>query len=63
MAIVEDSENPEIKIDTDTCIYCIGNSACRKSDGTIMTSKEYCEEINTCAATIDWDKIAESREY
>lgn len=47
----------EETVDTDTCEYCKGNSQIRKKDGTCMTSKEWCESVDTCAATIDWDEV------
>lgn len=57
MAIVKDYEDNNKEIDTEKCEYCKGNSAVRKSDQTLMTSQEWCAEVGTCAATIDWDKV------
>lgn len=57
MPKVKDYSDDSVEIDTDTCKYCTGNSSVIKKDGTRMTSKEWCEEVNTCAATIDWDKV------
>jgi hypothetical protein len=57
MAIVKDWEDPKKKINTSTCKYCTGDSAVRNPDGSLMTSKEWCTEVETCAATIDWDKV------
>jgi len=57
VAVVYDYEDPKIEIDTETCQYCTGISSVLKKDNTHMTSKEYCEAVNTCAATIDWDKV------
>jgi len=40
------------------CQFCTRNSACRVADGSrLMTSWEWCQEVNTCAATIDWDAV------
>lgn len=41
------------------CRFCTGDSACRVLDGSrLMTSWEWCQEMNTCAATVEWDKIS-----
>lgn len=39
------------------CKDCTGDSAVRKADGTLMTSPEWCESVNACGATIDWDRV------
>ena len=54
---VRDDETGELVIDTETCLYCTGMSAVRKTDGSLMTSREWCESVTTCAATIDWEKM------
>lgn len=60
----EDEEGTPPSIDTDSCIYCTGKSAVWSNElGRHLTSKEYCELVTTCCATIDWDKIAERQEY
>jgi hypothetical protein len=61
--LVRDAQTKDIEIDTENCIYCKGNSAVVKSYDldtkviTYKTSKELCEEVQTCTATIDWDKV------
>lgn len=45
------------EVDTDTCKFCTGMSAVRKSDGKLMTSKEFCASVRTCGASIDWEKV------
>lgn len=62
MTIVEDSEDPTIKIDTEKCEHCTGNSAIRKPDRTFYTSQELCSDMRTCTATIDWDKVFSHQE-
>jgi hypothetical protein len=57
MVLVADYSDDDKEIDTEKCKYCKGNSAVRKPDQTLMTSKEWCAETETCAATIDWDKV------
>lgn len=57
MVLVNDYDESQPQIEVDTCRYCVGNSCVRKRDGSYMTSKEYCVEVNTCSATIDWDKV------
>lgn len=60
----EDEEGTPPSIDTDSCRYCIGKSALYSKElGRHLTGKEWCELHKTCAATIDWDKIAERQEY
>lgn len=39
------------------CAFCKGNSAVRKENGEFMTFLEYCKEVDTCTATIDWEKL------
>lgn len=39
------------------CNFCTGNSAARMADGRLMTSWEWCQQMNTCAATVDWERI------
>lgn len=47
------------------CRYCRGNSSVvlgyKEKDGNkepvYQTSWDWCKEMNTCAATVDWDKI------
>jgi hypothetical protein len=42
----------------DPCEYCTGNSAVRDhEDGHLWTSWEWCQRMNACAATIDWERI------
>ena len=48
---------------SEPCQFCIGNSAVitgRDADGkpVYMTSWEWCQSANACAATIDWEKVA-----
>lgn len=57
MAMVKDNDDDSREIDTDTCLFCKGNSSVIKKDRSYMTSKELCEEVKTCAATIDWDRV------
>jgi hypothetical protein len=39
------------------CELCTGNSAVTDTTGYLLTSWEWCERMNTCAATVDWEKI------
>ncbi len=39
------------------CELCTGDTVCRKSDGSLMTSVEWCTEMEECAADIDWEKV------
>jgi hypothetical protein len=39
------------------CALCTGFSMCTNKDGTRQTSWEWCQELDTCAATVDWEKI------
>lgn len=39
------------------CRFCTGMSALRKSNSEYMTSWEWCQEMKTCAATVDWDAV------
>lgn len=39
------------------CELCTGFSSIRKADGTLETSYEWCTEMKTCAATVDWDEV------
>lgn len=39
------------------CTYCTGNASLRKNNGLLMTSWEWCQEMDTCAATVDWDEV------
>lgn len=39
------------------CKFCTGNSAVRKPDNTLMTSWEWCQSVNACGASIDWEKV------
>lgn len=41
------------------CRFCKGDSAVRKGDGSRMSSWEWCQEMGTCACTVDWDAITE----
>jgi hypothetical protein len=48
------------------CKFCTGDSAVikeSKPDGTLvrMPSAEWCEQMNACAATIDWELIFSGR--
>jgi hypothetical protein len=44
----------------EACEHCKGYAAIKKADGTQMSSWEWCQKFNICAATIDWDKIQET---
>jgi len=66
MAKVKDSDDSSIEYDTETCNFCVGNSAVVKHYiwdeygyrcPVYKTSKELCAEMETCSATIDWDKV------
>ncbi len=60
MVLVNDYEENKPQIDTDNCTYCKGNSAIfDRVEKRYYTSKEMCERLGTCSATIDWDDIAE----
>lgn len=39
------------------CRYCKGLSAAMTRDGNYLTSWDWCQEVKTCAATIDWERI------
>lgn len=39
------------------CDHCTGDSSIRKADGTRMSSWEWCQDMNVCSATIDWDEV------
>lgn len=42
------------------CQLCTGDSAVRTTDNSrLLTSWEWCQQMKTCAATVDWDRIAE----
>ena len=48
------------------CEFCTGDSAVvtgRDADGkpVRMTSWEWCQSVNACAATIDWERIFSGR--
>jgi hypothetical protein len=47
------------------CEFCTGNSAVvKRYEGgkpVYMTSAEWCERMNACAATIDWELIFSGR--
>lgn len=38
------------------CRFCTGKSAVRE-DGRLLTSWEWCRRFDTCAATVDWDRV------
>jgi hypothetical protein len=53
------SEDP-VKFPGTPCHLCKGDSATWTGTGDerrLMTSVEWCREMDTCAATIDWEKI------
>lgn len=55
---VRDYSDDSKEIDTEKCKFCTGYSAVwLKDHSRRMTSKEYCEEVTTCSATIDWEKV------
>ena len=52
----------EEKCPESPCEFCHGNSGVVKSRGengepVYQTSWEWCKEMDTCAATIDWEKV------
>jgi hypothetical protein len=42
------------------CVHCTGLSCVKRPDGPLMTSWEWCQELDTCAATVDWDALGGS---
>lgn len=61
----EDEKGTPPSIDTETCEYCKDRKSAvfSKELGRHLTGREWCERQETCAATIDWEKIAERNEY
>jgi hypothetical protein len=57
----EDNDEPF----TTPCELCTGNSACYVLDNGVrrpQTSAEWCAEMKVCAATIEWDRLAEENQ-
>lgn len=57
-----EGEGPQKFPATGPCNLCTGDSACwvgkmGTPERRLMTSEEWCREVDTCAATIDWDKV------
>jgi len=43
------------------CVLCTGHNSVRRENGNYQTSWEWCQEMDTCGATVDWDLIFEGR--
>lgn len=40
------------------CEFCTGNSVVRHiKEDRFLTSEEFCELVETCSATVDWEKV------